>query len=58
VTVQDGSSFGDRGCGMKVDKPKFDTLLGKVDHTKPVPRTSIKATGRRDPKTPKLPAKS
>ena len=37
-----------------VDKSKFDAILSKVIHAKPVPRTSIKATGRRGPKTPIL----
>jgi hypothetical protein len=37
--------------GMKkklfVAKPKFDAALTKFVHTKPVPRTSVKATGKR-----------
>ena len=43
---------------MKVDQGRFDTLLGKVNHTKPVPRDSIKAAGKRGTKTPKLASKS
>ncbi len=39
---------------MKVKKTKFDTILLKVLRAKPVPRTSIKATGKRGPKTPIL----
>jgi len=38
----------------KVDKVKFDALLKRVIAAKPVPRTSIKATGKRGPKTPIL----
>jgi hypothetical protein len=43
---------------MKVIQGRFDTLLGKVNHTKPVPRDSIKATGKRATKTSKLPSNS
>ena len=43
---------------MKVDQGRFDTLLGKVNHTKPESRDSIKETGNRGTKTPKLPSKS
>jgi hypothetical protein len=39
---------------MKVDKTKFDALLKKVIDSKPVPRTSIKAEGKRGPKNPIL----
>jgi hypothetical protein len=39
---------------MKVQKEKFDALLSNVLKTKPVPRTSIKATRKRGPKTPIL----
>ena len=39
---------------MKVEKQKFDAVLGKLLKAKPVPRTSIKATGKRSPKTPIL----
>jgi hypothetical protein len=42
------------GLKMKVEKPKFDTLLGKVPHTKPEPRKAIKTPGRKGPKTPIL----
>jgi hypothetical protein len=35
---------------MKVDKKKFDAILGKLLKAKPVPRTSIKATSKRSPK--------
>lgn len=34
---------------MKVQKEKFDALLSKVLKTKPVPRTSIKASRKRAP---------
>jgi len=37
-----------------VDKGKFDALLSKVLKTRPVPRTSIKATGKRGSKKPIL----
>jgi hypothetical protein len=30
-----------------VEKAKFDAALTKLIHAKPVPRTSIKATGKR-----------
>ena len=43
---------------MKVIQGRFDTLLGKVNHTKPVPRDSTKATAKRGTETPKLPSKS
>lgn len=39
---------------MKVEKEKFDAVLGKLIKAKPVPRTSVKATGRRGPKKPIL----
>ncbi len=35
---------------MKVEKQKFDAVLGKLLKAKPVPRTSIKATGKRNPR--------
>lgn len=40
---------------MKVEKAKFDLLLKKVIATKPIPRDSIKSTGKRGPKTPIIP---
>jgi len=43
---------------MKVIQGRFDTLLGKVDHTKPVSRDSTKATAKRGTKVSKLPSKS
>jgi len=39
---------------MKVEKKKFDEVLGKLIKAKPVPRTSIKATGKRGSKKPIL----
>jgi hypothetical protein len=48
--------LGALGLKMKVEKPKFDTLLGKVPHTKPEPRKAIKTPGRKGPKTP-IPSK-
>ncbi len=39
---------------MKVSKDKFDAVLGKLLKTKPVPRTSIKAAGKRGSKKPIL----
>jgi hypothetical protein len=35
---------------MKVEKQKFDAVLGKLLKAKPVPRTSIKASSKRSPK--------
>lgn len=35
---------------MKVDKSKFDALRKKTLPAKPVPRTSVKATGKRGSK--------
>jgi len=43
---------------MKVIQGRFDTLLGKVDHTKPAPRVSTKAMAKRGTKVSKLPSKS
>lgn len=40
---------------MKVEKGKFDALLGKLLKAKPVPRTSVKATGKRGSKKAILP---
>jgi hypothetical protein len=37
-----------------VEKSKFDAALSRLIHAKPVPRTSIKATGKRGAKTPIL----
>ncbi|HYB62078.1 MAG TPA: hypothetical protein VEH50_11450 [Methylomirabilota bacterium] len=34
---------------------KFNAAFSKVMHAKPVPRTSVKATGRRAPRRPTLP---
>jgi hypothetical protein len=39
---------------LLVEKSKFDAMLSRVVQAKPVPRTSIKATGKRGPKTPIL----
>jgi hypothetical protein len=39
---------------MKVQKEKFDSLLGKLLKAKPEPRKKIKTEGRRGPKTPIL----
>jgi len=39
---------------MKVDKGKFDVLLGKLLRAKPEPRKKIKTKGKRGPKTPIL----
>jgi len=35
---------------LVVEKEKFDAVLTKLIHTKPVPRTSIKASSKRSPK--------
>jgi hypothetical protein len=35
---------------MKIDKAKFDSLVKKVVAAKPVPRTSVKASSKRNPK--------
>ena len=37
-----------------VEKDKFDAALSKLLNAKPVPRTSIKSTGRRGSKKPIL----
>jgi hypothetical protein len=37
---------------MKVEKEKFDKLLGTLLKAKPEPRKKIKTQGRRGPKTP------
>jgi len=39
---------------VKVEKQKFDSLLGKLLATKPEPRKKIKTKGKRGPKTPIL----
>lgn len=39
---------------MKVEKGKFDSLLGKLLKAKPEPRKKIKTEGKRGPKTPIL----
>jgi hypothetical protein len=36
---------------MKIEKAKFDTLLGKVPHTKPEPRKAVRMPGRKGPET-------
>jgi len=35
--------------GKKINKAKFDAELKKVISARPVPRTSVKATGKRGP---------
>jgi hypothetical protein len=35
---------------MKVQKEKFDSLLGKLLRAKPKPRKKIKTSGKRTPK--------
>jgi len=37
---------------MKVEKEKFDDLLGKLLKAKPEPRKKIKTAGRRSSKAP------
>jgi hypothetical protein len=39
---------------VKVEKQKFDDLLGKLLKAKPEPRKKIKTQGRKGPKTPIL----
>ena len=39
---------------MKVEKEKFDAVLGKMLKAKPEPRQKIKTEGRKGPKTPIL----
>ena len=39
---------------MKVEKQKFDSLLGKLLKAKPEPRKKIKTQGRKGSKTPIL----
>ena len=39
---------------MKVEKEKFDSLLGKLLKAKPEPRKKIKTQGRRGSKAPLL----
>jgi hypothetical protein len=39
---------------MKVEKEKFDSLLGKLLKAKPKPRKKIKTQGRRGSKKPIL----
>jgi hypothetical protein len=39
---------------MKVEKEKFDSLLGKLLKAKPEPRKKIKTSGKRGPKSPIL----
>jgi hypothetical protein len=39
---------------MKVEKQKFDSLLGKLLKAKPEPRKQIKTQGRKGSKTPVL----
>jgi hypothetical protein len=60
VQFQNGkvSAFGARrACyhhRMKVEKNKFDTLLGKLISAKPEPRKKIKTQGRKGSKSPIL----
>jgi hypothetical protein len=37
---------------MKVEKQKFDSLLGKLLKAKPAPREKIKTKGKRGPRKP------
>jgi hypothetical protein len=39
---------------MKVEKRKFDAVLGKLLKAKPEPRRQIKTAGKHAPKTPIL----
>jgi len=39
---------------MKVEKQKFDSMLGKFLNAKPEPRKKIKTQGRKGSKTPIL----
>lgn len=39
---------------LLVEKSKFDAMLSRVVQANPVPRTSIKATGKRGSKSPIL----
>jgi len=39
---------------MKVEKEKFDSLLGKLLKAKPAPRKKIKTSGKRGSKKPLL----
>jgi hypothetical protein len=39
---------------MKVEKDRFDTLLGKMIATRPEPRKKIKTKGRKGSKSPIL----
>jgi len=41
---------------MRVEKEKFDSLLGKLLKAKPEPRKKIKTQGKRGPKTSIIPA--
>jgi hypothetical protein len=43
---------------MKVEKEKFDNLLGKLLKAKPEPRKKIKTQGRRGPKAHIIPSKA
>jgi len=43
---------------MKVEKEKFDALLGKLLKAKPEPRKQIKTRGKHGSKKPILPEKS
>jgi hypothetical protein len=42
------------GNEMKIEKRKFDALLGKLLKAKPEPRKAIKTQGRKGSKTPIL----
>jgi hypothetical protein len=43
---------------MKVEKKKFDDLLGKLLKARPEPRKNIKTSGKRGPKAPLITKKS
>jgi hypothetical protein len=40
---------------MKVEKDKFDAVLGKLLKTKPKPKKEIKTSGKRGSKKPIMP---
>jgi hypothetical protein len=42
---------------MKVEKEKFDSLLGELIKVNPEPRKNIKTMGRKGSKKPILPAR-
>jgi hypothetical protein len=41
---------------MKVEKEKFDSLLGKLLKAKPEPRKKIRTKGKKGPKAPIIPS--